>query len=142
MIESQLDINAESFTSNHEALFSEVGRIETTAELIQRGGSEKSRERHLSRGKLLPRERIEYLIDPGTAFLEVGLFAAYDHYDNEVPSAGVIAGVGKIVGTDCMIICNDATVKGGTYYPLTVKKHLRAQAIAEENHLPLSLIHI
>ena len=136
MIESQLDINAESFTSNHEALFNEISRIETTAKLIQRGGSEKSRERHLSRGKLLPRERIEYLIDPGTAFLEVGLFAAYDHYDNEVPSAGVIAGVGKIVGTDCMIICNDATVKGGTYYPLTVKKHLRAQAIAEENHLP------
>ena len=136
MIDSQLDVNAEAFSNNHEALFDEISRVEATAELIQRGGSEKSRERHLSRGKLLPRERIEYLIDPGTAFLEVGLFAAYDHYDNEVPSAGVIAGVGKIVGTDCMIICNDATVKGGTYYPLTVKKHLRAQAIAEENHLP------
>ena len=136
MIESQLDVNAEAFAANRELLSDEISRIEATAELIQRGGSEKSRERHESRGKLLPRERIEYLIDPGTAFLEVGLFAAYDHYDNEVPSAGVIAGVGKIVGTDCMIICNDATVKGGTYYPLTVKKHLRAQAIAEENHLP------
>ena len=77
MIDSQLDVNAEAFTNNHEALFDEISRVEATAELIQRGGSEKSRERHLSRGKLLPRERIEYLIDPGTAFLEVGLFAAY-----------------------------------------------------------------
>jgi len=76
------------------------------------------------------------VIDPGSAFLEVGLFAAWEHYENEVPSAGVIAGVAQVCGIDCMVICNDATVKGGTYYPLTVKKHLRAQAIAEQNHLP------
>lgn len=136
MMDSQLDVNGDAFAVNHQVLLDELARIEAIAETIQRGGSDKSRERHQSRGKLLPRERIEYLIDPGTPFLEVGLFAAYDHYDNQVPSAGVIAGIGKIVGTDCMIICNDATVKGGTYYPLTVKKHLRAQAIAEENHLP------
>jgi len=136
MIDSQLDVNSESYQHNHAALLEQLKQIEAASESVQRGGSDKSRERHQSRGKLLPRERIELLIDPGTPFLEVGMFAAFDHYDNEVPSAGVIAGIGQIHGSDCMIICNDATVKGGTYYPLTVKKHLRAQAIAEENHLP------
>jgi 3-methylcrotonyl-CoA carboxylase beta subunit len=100
------------------------------------GGNEKSRERHVARGKLLPRERVERLLDPGSPFLEIGQFAANDLYDGEVPGAGVIAGIGRVSGRQCMIVCNDATVKGGTYYPMTVKKHLRAQEIAMENRLP------
>jgi len=100
------------------------------------GGNEKSRERHTSRGKLLPRERVERLLDPGSPFLEIGQLAANDLYDGEVPGAGLICGIGRVSGRQCMIVCNDATVKGGTYYPLTVKKHLRAQEIAEANRLP------
>jgi len=100
------------------------------------GGSEKSRERHVSRGKLLPRDRVERLLDPGSPFLEIGQLAAGDMYDGEVPGAGIIAGIGRVSGRQVMIVCNDATVKGGTYYPLTVKKHLRAQEIAEQNRLP------
>ncbi len=100
------------------------------------GGNEKSRERHTSRGKLLPRERVERLLDPGSPFLEIGQLAANDLYDGEVPGAGLICGIGRVSGRQCMIVCNDATVKGGTYYPLTVKKHLRAQEIARENRLP------
>ena len=100
------------------------------------GGNEKSRERHTSRGKLLPRERVERLLDPGSPFLEIGQLAANGLYDGEVPGAGVIAGIGRVSGRQCMIVCNDATVKGGTYYPMTVKKHLRAQEIALENRLP------
>ncbi|WOE76284.1 carboxyl transferase domain-containing protein [Alterisphingorhabdus coralli] len=100
------------------------------------GGSEGSRERHVSRGKLLPRERVERLLDPGSPFLEVGQLAANGLYDDAVPGAGLICGIGRVSGRQVMIVCNDATVKGGTYYPLTVKKHLRAQEIAEQNHLP------
>jgi 3-methylcrotonyl-CoA carboxylase beta subunit len=100
------------------------------------GGNAKSRERHVARGKLLPRERVERLLDPGSPFLEIGQLAANDLYDGEVPGAGVIAGIGRVSGRQCMIVCNDATVKGGTYYPMTVKKHLRAQEIALENRLP------
>ncbi|MEO1044496.1 MAG: carboxyl transferase domain-containing protein [Pseudomonadota bacterium] len=101
-----------------------------------KGGSEKSRERHVSRGKLLPRERVERLLDPGSPFLEIGQLAANGLYDDAVPGAGLICGIGRVSGRQVMIVCNDATVKGGTYYPLTVKKHLRAQEIAEQNHLP------
>jgi 3-methylcrotonyl-CoA carboxylase beta subunit len=100
------------------------------------GGNATSRERHVARGKLLPRERVERLLDPGSPFLEIGQLAANDLYDGEVPGAGVIAGIGRVSGRQCMIVCNDATVKGGTYYPMTVKKHLRAQEIALENRLP------
>ena len=100
------------------------------------GGNEKSRERHTSRGKLLPRERVERLLDSGSPFLEIGQLAACDLYDSEIPGAGLITGIGRVSGRQCMIVCNDATVKGGTYYPMTVKKHLRAQEIAEANHLP------
>ena len=100
------------------------------------GGNEKSRERHTSRGKLLPRERVERLLDPGSPFLEIGQLAAGDMYEGEVPGAGMIAGIGCVSGKQTMIVCNDATVKGGTYYPMTVKKHLRAQEIAEANRLP------
>jgi 3-methylcrotonyl-CoA carboxylase beta subunit len=103
---------------------------------ISLGGPEEARARHLARGKLLPRDRVEKLLDPGTPFLEIGQLAAHGMYEDDIPSAGVIAGVGRVSGRTCMIVCNDATVKGGTYFPLTVKKHLRAQEIAEANHLP------
>ncbi len=100
------------------------------------GGNETSRDRHRSRGKLLPRDRVERLLDPGSPFLEIGQLAACDMYGGEVPGAGIIAGIGHVSGKQAMIVCNDATVKGGTYYPMTVKKHLRAQEIAEANRLP------
>ncbi|MCP5340572.1 MAG: methylcrotonoyl-CoA carboxylase, partial [Sinobacteraceae bacterium] len=103
---------------------------------IAQGGGEKARAKHTARGKLLPRERVNHLLDPGTPFLEVGQLAAFGMYDDEAPSAGVITGIGRVNGNECMIVANDATVKGGTYYPMTVKKHLRAQEIAEQNHLP------
>jgi acetyl-CoA carboxylase carboxyltransferase component len=100
------------------------------------GGGEAARERHVSRGKILPRERVARLLDPGSPFLEVGATAAHGLYDNAAPCAGVIAGVGRVEGREVMIVANDATVKGGTYYPMSVKKHLRAQEIAEANRLP------
>ncbi|WP_280110121.1 acyl-CoA carboxylase subunit beta, partial [Gordonia polyisoprenivorans] len=101
-----------------------------------RGGGERARERHVSRGKLLPRDRVDGLLDVGSPFLEVAPLAAHAMYEGKVPSAGVVAGVGRIAGRQCMIIANDATVSGGTYYPMTVKKHLRAQEIAAANRLP------
>src|SRR5438067_12261302 len=101
-----------------------------------KGGPEKHRQRHVSRGILLPRDRVERLLDSGSPFLEIGQLAACDMYDGEVPGAGIIAGIGRVSGRQVMIVCNDATVKGGTYYPLTVKKHLRAQEIADQNRLP------
>ena len=106
------------------------------AATVERGGSEEARERHVSRGKLLPRERLAQLLDTGSPFLEIGQFAAWSMYGEEISSAGMIAGVGRVEGTEVMVVVNDATVKGGTYYPLTVKKHLRAQEIALQNNLP------
>src|SRR5690349_11967080 len=103
---------------------------------VAAGGGERAVERHRSRGKLLARERIDRLVDPGTAFLELNALAAYDLYDGQAPSAGIVTGVGVVEGRECVIVANDATVKGGTYFPLTVKKHLRAQEVAEQNHLP------
>ncbi|GIT92894.1 methylcrotonoyl-CoA carboxylase subunit beta [Jannaschia pagri] len=117
----------------HEAALAEV---RAAAEHAALGGGERSRARHLSRGKLLPRDRVAGLLDPGSPFLEVGVFAGHDMYDGAAPGGGAIAGVGRVHGRDVMVVCNDATVKGGTYYPITVKKHLRAQEIAEECHLP------
>jgi 3-methylcrotonyl-CoA carboxylase beta subunit len=110
--------------------------ISEKAAICKQGGSEDARARHAARGKLLPRDRVAELLDPGSPFLEIGLFAAWGVYDDDVPAAGLIAGVGRVAGRECMIVCNDATVKGGTYYPLTVKKHLRAQEIAAQNALP------
>src|SRR5436309_4999994 len=100
------------------------------------GGPERARQRHVAAGKLLPRDRVERLLDPGTAFLELSPLAAYGMYDDEAAAAGIITGVGRVSGTECVIVANDGTVKGGSYYPLTVKKHLRAQEIALENRLP------
>ncbi len=127
------DPQAEANAAAMAALLDDIGG--KAAEVVA-GGGEKARARHLSRGKLLPRERIDRLIDPGSPFLELGQFAAWNMYGGEVPSAGIVTGIGRIGGQDCMIVCNDATVKGGTYYPETVKKHLRAQEVGEENHLP------
>jgi len=135
-ISSAINTRDDAFAHNRAAMQQSISAVQSAASQIMQGGGEKSRARHRSRGKLLPRDRINALIDPGSAFLEVGQFAAWDHYDNQVPSAGIITGIGLIHSRECMIVCNDATVKGGTYFPLTVKKHLRAQAIAEENRLP------
>src|SRR5512145_3050714 len=100
------------------------------------GGGEVARKKHEARGKLLPRERVQMLLDPGTPFLEIAPLAAHGMYKGDAPGAGLIAGIGRVAGVDCMVVCNDATVKGGTYYPMTVKKHLRAQEIAQANRLP------
>lgn len=117
----------------HEAALEEV---RAAAEAAKVGGGAAASERHLARGKMLPRDRVERLLDPGSPFLEVGLFAAHGMYDGACPGAGVIAGIGRVEGREVMVVCNDATVKGGTYYPMSVKKHLRAQEIAETNRLP------
>ncbi|KJV40200.1 carboxyl transferase domain-containing protein [Acinetobacter brisouii] len=135
-LKSKINIRSEDFKINQQAMQTLVDDLKNVAQHIALGGGEVAREKHLARGKLLPRERIDHLIDPGTAFLEIGQLAAYKVYQDDIPAAGVIAGIGLIHGVTCMIVANDATVKGGTYYPLTVKKHLRAQEIAEQNHLP------
>jgi 3-methylcrotonyl-CoA carboxylase beta subunit len=124
------------FRANAAAMADLVADLRTKAAKIAEGGGEASRKRHVSRGKLLPRERVEALLDPGTPFLELSQFAAYGMYGDEVPAAGLITGIGRVAGRECVVVCNDATVKGGTYYPLTVKKHLRAQEIAAQNRLP------
>jgi 3-methylcrotonyl-CoA carboxylase beta subunit len=127
------DPAAQVRAAHNRALVEELrGKVAQAA----RGGNEKAREKHVARGKLLPRDRVERLLDPGSPFLEIGQLAANGLYSDEVPGAGIIAGVGRVSGRQVMIACNDATVKGGTYYPLTVKKHLRAQEIAEANRLP------
>jgi len=128
--------SSEGFAANRAAHLEALREIAEAAELAAEGGGARARERHLSRGKMLPRERVAGLLDPGSPFLEVGATASHGLYDGAAPCAGVIAGVGRVMGRDCMVLCNDATVKGGTYYPMTVKKHLRAQEIAEECHLP------
>jgi 3-methylcrotonyl-CoA carboxylase beta subunit len=136
VLTSQLDLDsgeARARAAHNRALAEELRAKVARAAL---GGPEASRERHTARGKLLPRERVERLLDPGSPFLEIGQLAANGLYGDEVPGAGIIAGIGRVSGRQCMILANDATVKGGTYYPLTVKKHLRAQEIARENRLP------
>ena len=135
-LKSQANINSEAFAANsafHKKLVEDLNDKLAT---IRLGGHEKAREKHLQRGKLLPRERIHHLLDKGAPFLEFSALAAHGLYGNEVPAAGIITGIGRVEGTECVIVANDATVKGGTYYPLTVKKHLRAQEIAEQNNLP------
>ena len=123
-------------STNRVAMEALVAELRGRAQQVALGGPEASRTRHVARGKLLPRERVERLLDPGTAFLEIGQFAAHDVYGEDVPAAGLIAGVGMVSGRLAMVVANDPTVKGGSYYPLTVKKHLRAQEIAQQNRLP------
>src|ERR1043166_9170173 len=113
-----------------------VEELRERTALIARGGGEKALARHRERGKLTARERIDRLLDPDTAFLELNALAAWDLYDGEAPAAGIVTGIGVVEGQECVVVANDATVKGGTYYPLTVKKHLRAQEVAEQNRLP------
>jgi 3-methylcrotonyl-CoA carboxylase beta subunit len=136
VLDTKLSPDNESFRGNASHNRALADKLRADVALAALGGNEKSRERHTARGKLLPRDRVERLLDPGSPFLEIGQLAANDLYDGEVPGAGVITGIGRVSGRQCMIVCNDATVKGGTYYPMTVKKHLRAQEIAEANMLP------
>lgn len=133
---SKINPRSPDFVENSAHMQAQVNDLKVKLEEIKQGGGERSRERHLSRGKLLPRDRVNALLDEGSPFLELSQLAAYKVYEDNVPAAGVITGIGRVGGQECIIVANDATVKGGTYYPLTVKKHLRAQTIAQENNLP------
>ena len=133
---NQLNPQSKEFKNNAAAMQALVNELRSKISDITQGGGEAARQRHQQQGKLLPRERLAQLLDPGSPFLELSQLAAYQVYPDPVPAAGIITGLGKIAGQECLIAINDATVKGGAYYPLTVKKHLRAQEIAQENHLP------
>jgi len=136
VLKSAISTRSDGFRRNADALRALVEQLGATVDRIKLGGGEKARARHEARGKMLPRERIRTLLDTGSPFLELSQLAAYGLYGDQVPSAGLIAGIGRVEGRECVIVANDATVKGGTYYPITVKKHLRAQEIAAENRLP------
>ena len=136
MIKSKLDTNSTTFHANAAHMEGLVTDLHEKIAKICEGGSERARKKHLDRGKLLPRERVERLLDPGTPFLELSQLAAYQCYEDDIPGAGLITGIGRVSGREVMIICNDATVKGGTYYPMTCKKQARAQEIARKNRLP------
>ncbi len=136
IIESRINPRSQDYTDNARAMQAQLDDLSQQLAQTALGGSEAARAKHVARGKLLPRDRVEQLLDPGTPFLELSPLAAHGMYDDDAPGAGVIAGIGRVAGVECVIVCNDATVKGGTYYPMTVKKHLRAQEIAEQNRLP------
>ncbi|MCA2010688.1 methylcrotonoyl-CoA carboxylase [Cereibacter sphaeroides] len=135
-LQSNILTGSDSFKANREAHLQALDLVAQAAALAGAGGGAKSVERHIARGKMPPRERVANLLDAGSPFLEIGATAAHDMYEGAAPGAGVIAGIGLVHGMEVMVVCNDATVKGGTYYPMTVKKHLRAQEIAAENNLP------
>src|ERR687888_1813861 len=135
-LESHVDPSSEEFRANQGHNFDLVRDLRGRLERVREGGGPEAVRRHRSRGKMLARERIECLVDPGTPFLELSPLAANGMYDDEAPSAGIVTGIGSISGKEVAIVANDATVKGGTYYPMTVKKHLRLQEIAQQNHLP------
>lgn len=128
--------SSDAFRANRQAHLAMLATIREAVDAAAAGGGPEATARHTARGKMPPRERVANLLDPGSPFLEIGATAAHDMYDGAAPGAGVIAGVGRVHGLDVMVVANDATVKGGTYYPMTVKKHLRAQEIAEASHLP------
>ena len=136
VLQSRINTRDEAFATNRDAMQAQVDDLRTVVDTIRQGGGEKAQARHKARGKLLPRERLNAVLDPGSPFLELSQLAAYKVYEDDVPGAGILTGIGRVAGQECMIFVNDATVKGGTYYPLTVKKQGRAQTIAEENHLP------
>ena len=136
VIESRVDTRSATFRQRYARNRALAEELRAKVAEAARGGSERARRRHLARGKLLPRERVELLLDPGTPFLELSQLAAHGMYGGEVPGAGLVTGIGRVAGRECVIVANDATVKGGTYYPITVKKHLRAQEIARDNRLP------
>src|SRR5262245_3934171 len=125
-----------AFTANRQRMQQLVDELRDRLALVRQGGGPKYMQRHRDQGKLPVRERIDTLLDPGSPFLELSPLAAWDMYDNEAPAAGIVTGIGRVSGVECVIVANDATVKGGTYYPITVKKHLRAQQVALENNLP------
>ena len=131
-----VDREGDEFEGNAAAYRELLKEVKSRAEEARRGGGEKAKRRHEERGKMPARDRIDRLLDPGTAFLELSPLAAYGMYGGEVPAAGIVTGIGRVSGREVVVIANDATVKGGTYYPMTVKKHLRAQEVAEKNHLP------
>src|SRR2546428_3183930 len=133
---TSFDVASSAAKMNRDSMRGLVEDLRARLATARLGGPERSRQRHVAAGKLLPRDRVERLLDPGTAFLELSPLAANGMYDDEAPAAGIITGVGRVSGNECVIVANDATVKGGSYYPLTVKKHLRAQEIALENRLP------
>ena len=136
VIASKINTRGEEYQDNFSHMEEKLADLNAKVEQVKLGGGERSRQRHLDRGKLLPRERIRTLVDPGAPFLELQQLAAFDVYDDNIASAGIITGIGRVSGRECVIIANDATVKGGTYYALTVKKHVRAQEVAQQNHLP------
>src|SRR4249919_2557945 len=136
VIETMLDARDPVFVVNRSALETLVADLKSKVRAIEQGGGDVARDRHTGRGKLLPRDRVQALLDPGSPFLELSQLAAYGMYDDNIAAAGIITGIGRVAGRECVIVCNDATVKGGTYYPITVKKHLRAQEIARENRMP------
>ncbi|HAL27098.1 MAG TPA: methylcrotonoyl-CoA carboxylase, partial [Chloroflexi bacterium] len=136
LLSSSFDRASDQARANRDSMSTLVADLHKKLDAIRQGGPERAREKHTKAGKLLPRERIERLLDPGSPFLEIAPLAALDLYDNDAASAGIVTGIGRISERECVIVANDATVKGGTYYPLTVKKHLRAQEIALENRLP------
>ncbi len=136
ILHTQINTRSPEFAANSAAMLEQVNNLRALLGRISEGGGVAAQQRHTARGKLLVRERINALLDPGSAFLEVSALAAHEVYGEDVPAAGVVAGIGRVEGVECMIIGNDATVKGGSYYPLTVKKHLRAQTIAQQNRLP------
>ena len=136
VLETSINPRSKAFRQNANEMAALVDDLRLQVAKVSEGGGKTAMQRHLERGKLAPRERVRRLTDPGSAFLEFSQLAAYGMYENEAPSAGIITGIGRVMGRECVVICNDATVKGGTYYAMTVKKHLRAQEIAIENHLP------
>src|SRR5438067_3521357 len=136
VLSSQVERASDDFARRRERMESLVAELRERTAAVARGGGEEALARHRSRGKLTARERIDRLVDPDTAFLELSALAAWDLYDGAAPGAGIVTGIGVVEGRECVIVANDATVKGGSYFPLTVKKHLRAQEIAEQNHLP------
>jgi len=136
IIESRINPRSQEYADNAAAMRAQLDTVREHMARTALGGGEQARAKHVARGKLLPRDRVEQLLDPGTPFLEFSPLAAHGMYGDEAPGAGLITGIGRIAGVECVIVCNDATVKGGTYYPITVKKHLRAQEIAAQNRLP------
>ena len=137
VIKSNVDTSSDEFKENERLMGEAVARLEELTRKVHQGGPAKAREKHLARKKMLPRDRITALIDPGTTFMELSPLAGHELYpEADVPAGGILTGVGVVNGVTCMIVANDSTVKGGTYYPITVKKHLRAQAVAQENKLP------
>jgi len=137
VIKSNVDTASDEFRENFKRMAEAASKVQELTQRAQQGGSQKDRQRQLDRGKMLPRHRIRELIDPGTTFLELSPLAGYKLYpEADVPAGGIITGVGVVEGVTCVIVANDSTVKGGSYFPITVKKHLRAQEVAEQNQLP------